>query len=65
MVQKLFLSLMIDQLIGFVPVTALEMLQHIFRSYGAIDKIDLEENAIKMMGLYDPSEPLFRLIDQL
>ena len=41
------------------------MLQHLFSSYRAIDKIDLEENAVKMMGPYDPAEPLYRSIEQL
>ena len=40
------------------------MLQHIFYRYGAIDKIDLEENAVKMMGPYDPAEPLAQIIEQ-
>ena len=50
---------------GFGNVTALDMLQHIFRSYGPTDKIYLEENAVKMMGPYDPAEPLARLTNQL
>ena len=33
------------------------MLQHLFLSYVNIDEIDLEENAINMMGPYDPTEP--------
>ena len=41
------------------------MLQHLFASYGAIEEIDLKENAVKMMGPYDPAEPLARLIEQL
>ena len=41
------------------------MLQHLFRYYGAIDEIDLEENAVKMMGEYDPPETLVLLIGQL
>ena len=41
------------------------MLQHLFSSYGAVDEIDFEENIVKMMGPYDPTEPLARLIDQL
>ena len=51
-----------DQLTGFEQVTALDMLQHIFRSYWAIDETDLEENAVKMMGTYEPSEPPTSLI---
>ena len=34
-------------------------------SYRKIDRIDLEENSVKMMGPYDPVEPLSRLIEQL
>ena len=41
------------------------MLQHIFTSYGAIDKIDLEENMVKMMETYDPTEPIALIIKQL
>ena len=41
------------------------MLQHLFTSYGGIDKIDLEENAVNMMEPYDPVEPLAQLIRQL
>ena len=41
------------------------MIQHMFSSYRAIDKIDLEENAVKMMGPYYSAEPLARLIEQL
>ena len=36
-----------------------------FTYYEAIDEIDLEENRVKMMGPYNPAEPLARLINQL
>ena len=32
---------------------------------GVIDKIDLKENVVKIMGSYDLAEPLTRLINQL
>ena len=57
-VELVFLSPLVDQITGFVQVYALTMLQHIFSSYGAIDEIYLKENAVKMMGTYDPTEPL-------
>ena len=41
------------------------MIQHIFTRYRVIDKIDLKENAVKMMGPYDLAEPLSRLIKLL
>ena len=49
-VEQVLLPPLVDQLIGFGQVSALTMLQHIFSSSRAIDKIDLEENAVKMMG---------------
>ena len=53
-VGPVFLSSLVDQLTGFGKVTALTMLQHIFFSYGVINEINLEENAVKIIGSYDP-----------
>ena len=41
------------------------MLHYLLTSYEAIDKIDLEEKSVKMMGTYDPAEPLSLLMKQL
>ena len=57
-VEPVLLSPLVDQLTGFGQVTALTMLQYLFSSYRVIDKIDIKENAVKMMGPYDPAEPL-------
>ena len=40
-------------------------MQHLFRSYRDIEKIDLKENSVKMMGTYDPAEHLACHIEQL
>ena len=53
------------QLMGFGQVTYPQMLQHLFTSYRVIGEINLEENAVKIMEVYEPAEPLTRLIDQL
>ena len=63
-VEPVLISPLVDHLIGFGQVTALTMLQHMFSSYRAIDRIDLQENAVKMMGPYKPTEPLDRLIEK-
>ena len=63
--QPVFLSPLLDQLMGFGQVAALKMLQHLFTSYGVIDEIDLKENAVKMIVLYNPTEPLARIIEKL
>ena len=64
-VETVFISPLVDQLTSFVPVSALTMLKHIFSRYGVIDKIDLKENEVKMMGSYDPAEPLSWTIEEL
>ena len=63
--EPVFLSQLVDQLTGFIQVSALNILHNLFSSYGTIDEINLEENAVKMMGTYDPAEPLDQLIEQL
>ena len=63
--EPVFLSPLVDQLTGFRQVSKLTMPQHLFSSYGKIDEIGLEENLVKMMGPYDPAEPLDRLIEML
>ena len=53
-VEPFFPSQLVDQLTGFGQVSALTMIQHILSSYRAINKIDIKENAVKIMGPYDP-----------
>ena len=40
-VEPVFLHPLVDKLTGFGQVPALNMMQHVFSSYGAIKKIDL------------------------
>ena len=61
-VDPVFLSPLVEQLTGFRQVSALTMLQNLFSSYGVIDEINLEENAVNMMGPYNPTEHIARLI---
>ena len=54
-----------NQITGSGQVKALDMLQNLFRSYGAIDKIDLKENYVNILGEYDSSEPLTCRVEKL
>ena len=63
--KQLFLLSIMYQLTGFNQIMALEMIQHIFRSYRIIEETDLKKRAVKMMKPYDPKESLACLIDQL
>ena len=51
-VEPVFLSPLVNQFTGFGQVTALTVLLHLFSRYRSIYKIDLEGNAVKMMGPY-------------
>ena len=53
-VEPVFLSLLVDQLAEFLKVSEITMLQHLFSSYRTVDKIDREENDMKMMVPYNP-----------
>ena len=64
-VQQYFLSISMDQLIGFGKVTSLKMLQHFFRLYVAIGEINLKENPVKIIRPYDHTEPFDHLIEKL
>ena len=63
-IQPFLLSLLVHQLMGFGQVTVLQMLQYLLNSYETIEEIDLEENTVKILGPYDPAEPLDGLILQ-
>ena len=63
--EPVFLSPLVDQLARFGQVSELIMLNHLFSSYETINKIDLGENVVNMMGPYDPVQPLGLLIEQL
>ena len=59
------MSPIMDHFSGFGQVTDLEIIKYLFRSYGEIDEIYLEENAVKIMGAYDSSEPIACIIHQI
>ena len=63
--QPVSLSTPMYQLTGLGQFTALHMLQYMLSYYWKIDKIDLKDNAAKMMGTYDSVEPFDCLINQL
>ena len=63
--EPVFLSPTNKQLPCFIEFTDLDMTNYLFRAYGAIYGFDLEENYVRMMGLYNPSESLASLINKL
>jgi hypothetical protein len=60
-----FLSTLRHELTGFNQVTALQMVTHLYTTYGYIDEVDIEDNLVAMMKLYDPEKPLATLTSQV
>ena len=58
-----FLSPLVDQLTNCGQVSVFTILQHLFSIYRVIDKIYLDENAVNMVGPYNPAEPLAQIIE--
>ena len=54
MVQPVFMYPLVDKLTSFIQVIEIQTIQQILNSYEAIDKTDLEENAVNMMGPTTP-----------
>ena len=57
LVQPVLMSPLMDKLTGFRQVIAHQITQNLFNSYGTIDKLDLEENVVHILGSYYPAEP--------
>eukprot|EP00978_Attheya_sp_CCMP212_P021255 scaffold61947_cov63-Attheya_sp.AAC.1 len=64
-VEEDFLSTLHHELTGFNQVTALQMVTHLYTTYGDIDKVDIEDNQVAMMKPYNPEKPLNILTSQL
>ena len=64
-VESVLISPIRDQLEEFGQVMALYMMDNPLKGYGAIGKINRGENAVKMMGSYNPAKPLACLIEYL
>eukprot|EP00978_Attheya_sp_CCMP212_P005239 scaffold11617_cov53-Attheya_sp.AAC.6 len=64
-VEAAFISTLHHELTGFNQVTALQLIAHIYATYGDIDKVDIEDNKVTMMKAYNPEKTLATLISQL
>jgi hypothetical protein len=59
------LEVLNDDMVGFSNITALEILDHLFRTYGNITAVDLENNFEKMRRAWDPQQPIESLFKQI
>ena len=52
-------------MVGLVNITPLQIITHLYDTYGDIDEVDLETNKTTMMKPYCPDQPIATLVKQL
>jgi hypothetical protein len=61
----MYLDVLNDDKVGLANITAREMLDHLFMTYGNITVVDLENNFDQMRRAWDPQQPVESLFKQI
>jgi hypothetical protein len=61
----MYLDILNDDMVGFANISAREMLDHLFMTYGNITAVDLENKFEQMRGAWDPQQPVESLFKQI
>jgi hypothetical protein len=63
--EPMYLEIFNNNMVGFANTSAIEMLEHLFLSYGRITAVDLERNFENMRKAWDPHQPVETLFKQI
>jgi hypothetical protein len=63
--EPLYLDVLNDNMVGFANISARDMLDNIFGTYGNITAVDLEINFEHMRRAWDPQQPVESFIKQI
>jgi hypothetical protein len=61
----MYLDVVNDNMVGFTNISARDMLDHLFGTYGNITAVDLEINFEHMRRAWDPQQPVESLFKQI
>jgi hypothetical protein len=61
----MYLEILNDDMVGFANISAREMWDHLFMTYGNIAAVDLEHNLEQMHRAWDPQQPVESLFKQI
>jgi hypothetical protein len=61
----MYLDILNEKMVGFSNISARNMLDHLFETYGNITAVDLEINFEHMRRTWDPQRPVESLIKQI
>jgi hypothetical protein len=63
--EPMYLDILNDNMVGYSNISAREMLDHLFETYGNITAVDLEINFEHMRRAWDPQQPVETLFKQI
>jgi hypothetical protein len=63
--EPMYLDILNDNMVGYANISARDMLDHLFETYGNITAVDLEINFEHMRWAWDPQQPVESLFKQI
>jgi hypothetical protein len=63
--EPMYLDILNDNMVGYSNISARDMLDHLFETYGNNTAVDLEINFEHMRRAWDPQEPVEYLFNQI
>jgi hypothetical protein len=61
----MYLEILNDNMVGYANISARDLLDHLFETYGNITAVDLEINFEHMLRAWDPQQPVETLFKQI
>jgi hypothetical protein len=63
--EPMYLEILSDNMVGYANISARDMLDHLFETYGNITAVNLEINFEHMRRAWDPQQPVETLFNQI
>jgi hypothetical protein len=63
--EPMYLEILNENMVGYANISARDMLDHLFETYGNITAVDLEINSEHMRRAWDPQQPVETLFKQI
>jgi hypothetical protein len=63
--EPIYLYILNDTMVGYANISARDILDHLFKTYGNITAVDLEINFKHMRRAWDPQQPVESLFKQI
>jgi hypothetical protein len=63
--ESMYLEILNDNMVRYANISARDMLDHLFETYGNITAVDLEINFEHMRQAWDPQQPVETLLKQI